>query len=626
MNRIPCLAFGAVAWLIPACGAFAEPAATSPLGDVTITATRTPVAVNDALARTIVIDRQEIEDSGATDVAGVLRQYAGLEVTRLGGPGQPASLFIRGGNSNYTVVLIDGIRVNDGTSGLAPLADISPEMIDHIEVVEGPRATLYGADAIGGVVNIITRKPGPAQLDLAVAGGRFDTASGAAALRGQGKVGGYGWGANVNVQQQHSAGMPTFAGSDFNSPYRNRTLNGRAQIDFGRVQLEARGWDTHGFDAYQNLDFDPATFAFTGFSPASNTFHNQTLAVEARAKLLASWTSSLTMARSATIARQQQPDGGFAPPGFIETKRPEFDWHNVVTLGPHHRMSFGTRVQNERVSSLSFGTGIHESAAQQYGYVQDELAYGRHHGVVGLSYLHNGAFGYRLNWTVEYGFDLFETTRLIASTGSAFHTPTANDRFGFGGNPDLQPEKALNYEVAVRQLLSPRQNVEVRLFRTDVRDLILVRFDSTISDFVAANVNRAQMEGVQLTWRYASPDWDARVAGVYQNARNRTDHTRLLRRARYTGSASVDRRWRAINIGAGVQAAGDRADVGAIDGLPALDGGYALFDVHVGVRVNRNLKLQVSAENILNHRYETAHGFNQPRSSVFATARYELPL
>ncbi len=624
MNRIPRAAAVAVFCLALPFGAAAQSAA--PLNDVTVTATRTPVALNDALAQTLVIDRQEIEDSGATDVAGVLRRYTGLEVTRLGGPGQPASLFIRGGNSNYTVVLVDGVRVSDGTSGLAPLADISPEMVDHIEVVEGPRATLYGSDAIGGVINIITRQPGPAQLDLAVAGGRFDTASGAAALRGQGTVGGHAWGANANIQQQHSAGIPTFAGSDFNSPYRNRTLNGRAQIALGRVQLEARAWDTHGFNAYQTLDFDPSTFAFTGFSPAANTFHNQVLAVEARTKLLENWTSSLTAARSITISRQQQPDGGFAPPGFIETKRPEFDWHNVLTLGTHHRVSFGTRVYNERVSSLSFGTGIHENTVQQYGYLQDEVDVGRHHLVAGLNYLHNGAFGYRLNWTAEYGFDLFEKTRLIASTGSAFHTPTANDRFGFGGNPRLQPEKALNYEVAIRQLLTPGQSVELRLFRTDVRDLILVQFDNSISSFVASNVNRAQMEGMQLTWRYASADWDARVGGIYQNARNRTDHTRLLRRARYTGSASIDRRWKALNVGAGVQGSGNRADVGAIDGLPARDGGYALFNLHAGLQVNPNLKLQVYAENILNHRYETANGFNQPRSTVFATARYALPL
>lgn len=610
-------AFVTASVIVPAVGFAAAPdQQVAALDPVTVTATRTPVLESDALAPTIVIDRAEIERSQATDVAGILNRYAGLEVTRLGGPGQPASLFIRGGNSNYTVVLIDGVRINDATSGLAPLADISPEMIQRIEVIEGPRAALYGADAIGGVVNIITRQPGPAQLDASLGGGSYNTVSGGAVLRDRGSVGGHAWGAVFDAQQQHSGGFPVYAGSSDASAYRNRTLNGRGTLDLGGVKLQVRGWDASGNTQYQNLGFAPPSFSFSGFSPVAEDFHHQILALEARSQLTSNWYSSLTFSRSLDQLEQNQSDD------FLRTIRPELDWHNVVTVDAHNRVSLGVRANRERVDALSFGSVIHEAKDNDYGYLQDELTYGRHHGVLAVNYLHDGAFGERFDWSAEYGYDLFPHTRLIATAGTAFHTPTANDRFGFGGNPDLKPEKARNYELAVRQQIGAHQQAELRLFRTDVRDLI--QYVGALNQ--VRNVDSARSDGVQISWRYADADWDAHVNAIWQNPRDRSQHKRLLRRARLIGSAQVNRHLGRFEIGAGVYSSTQRADVGGISGAPTTDGGYAVFDLTAGVRLTPRLRLNARLENAFNHQYQTANGFNQPGSAVYATLRYSMPL
>jgi vitamin B12 transporter len=592
------------------------PATPNMLDPVIVTATRTPVAASDAFAATIVIDRQQIERTQATDVADILSRQAGIEIGRSGGPGQPASLFVRGGNSNYTLLLIDGVRVNEGALGLAAFNNVAPEMIERIEVVEGPRSALYGADAIGGVINLITRQPGPTQLDANLGGGAYGTLQGGAAIRTQGQLDGHDYGFAFGAQQQRSDGLPTFVGSDDDRSFRNRTLNGRASLELGGVHLEARGWDAGGNTQYSNATFD-SNFNFTGFAPLDHDFHNQTLALEASTQLLSNWLSQLTLSRGEDHLSENQSSD------YVRTIRPGADWHNVVELGEHNRLSFGALGYRERVDASSFGSAINESRSNAYGYLQDELHYGAHHALAAVSYLHDSHFGERFNWNTEYGYQLFSTTRLIAMAGTAFHAPTADDRFvGFGGNPDLKPEKAFNYEFAARQQLDAAQQVELRLFRSDVRDLIVF----VPPNFTATNVQHTRSDGVQLGWNYSDADWTAHANGIWQDPRNRDTHTQLLRRARLGASADVVRRLGRFDLGAALRTQSQRADSDAISFAPTTDGGYALFDLSAGARLTRELRLDVRVDNVLNHHYESVAGYNQPGAAAYATLRYSLPL
>jgi len=584
------------------------------LDPVIVTATRTPVAISDAFAATIVIDRQQIERSQATDVADILSREAGIEIGRSGGPGQQASLFIRGGNSNYTLVLLDGVRINEGALGLPAVNNVAPEMIERIEVVEGPRAALYGADAIGGVINIITRKPGPTEIDANLGGGAYDTVQGGAAFRTQGQLQGHNYGFTFGAQQQRSDGLPTFVGSDDDRSFRNRTLNGRAAVELGGVQLEARGWDAGGNTQYSNAIFDPN---FNGFAPLDHDFHNQTLALEASTHLLSNWLSQLTLSRGEDHLSENQSSD------YVRTIRPGADWHNVVELDGHNRLSFGALGYRERVDASSFGSAINETRSNEYGYLQDELNYGAHHALAAVSYLHDSHFGERFNWNTEYGYQLFARTRLIAMAGTAFHAPTADDRFvGFGGNPDLKPEKALTYEFAARQQIGTAQQLELRLFRSDIRDLIVF----VPPNFTATNVQHTRSDGLQLAWSYNDSNWSAHANGIWQNPRNRDTDTQLARRARLNASADVVRKLGRYELGAALRTQSQRPDSDAISFTPTTDGGYAVFDLSAGARLTRELRLDVRVDNVLNHHYETVAGYNQPGAAAYATLRYSLPL
>jgi len=606
--------------LAPAFAFAADPVASSStdadLQGVVVTATRTPVTQADSLAQTILIDRSEIERSQATDVAQILQQYAGLDVSRTGGPGQPASLFIRGGNSNYTLVLIDGVRVNDGSDGAAALANVTPEMIERIEVVEGPRSSLYGSDAVGGVINIITRRPGPAQLDASVSGGSFGTTQGGAAFRDAGTVDGHPWGVALGAQQQYVGGFPTYNGGDLDANYRNRTLNGTANIQLGGIKLEARAWNANGYVKYLNPNYD-SNFNFDGtFSPADENFLNSIYALQASTHFTDNWASDLTLSRGEDDLHQRQAAD------FVRTIRPQADWHNVLGLDEHNRLSFGAIASREHVDALSFGNVIDQAVDNDYAYLQDELNYWRNHAVLAVNYTHDSTFGERFNWNAEYGFDLTGSTKLIAAAGSAFRAPTANDRYGFGGNPDLQPEKARNYELGLKQQFGTHQAVDLRLFRTDVRDLI----EALAPLYTAFNVADSRSDGVQLNWNYADENWTARVGGIAQNPRNLDTDSVLLRRARLSANALLQRHIGRYDIGANFYTSGRRQDVGGVSGAPITDGGYGLLGLNAGVRLTRDLRFELRGDNVLNHHYYTANGYNQAGSAVYATLRYALPL
>ena len=157
-----------------------------PLGETMVTATRTETPVSDVLAPVILINRDDLARSLAPDISALLQFHAGIDIARNGGPGQTTSVFIRGTDSNHATVLVDGVRINPGTIGGAQIQNVSPDVVDRIEIVKGPRSTLYGTDAIGGVINIITRRYPTSGFDASVGYGRYDTreASFSAGFRG----------------------------------------------------------------------------------------------------------------------------------------------------------------------------------------------------------------------------------------------------------------------------------------------------------------------------------------------------------------------------------------------------------------------------------------------------------
>lgn len=596
------------------------------LDPVVVTATRTPERQSQTLASTIVIDRREIEQMQPNDLADLLRFNAGIDIARTGGPGQTASVFIRGGESNHTLVLIDGVRVNPGTSGGAALQNLSPDLIERIEIVKGPRSTLYGSDAIAGVINVITRRPTPQEkINASVGGGRYGTVDEAASYANS--VGRYGFVAQT--EQQRSDGLPTCVGAADRAKFRNNTVTLKGTADFETVDVEARAWNAQGKTDY--LDFCGPF----GENPTSQEFRNQVLALAATTHLLPIWDSTLTLSRGEDRIRQYAGDLAATPvqADFVRTLRPGLDWQNTVRLDSDFRLVAGAEGYQERVDALSFGSRIDQNTESYRGYLQGQFDQGRHHALLAGSALHHSAFGTRGTYNAEYGFDVLidaaYRTTLLASTGTGFRAPDATDRYGFGGNPDLRPERARNYEAGIRTLFGRNQSVELRAFRNTVTDLISVQFDPSNDPTVdfgyrAVNVDRARNEGLELSYVYTDARWSGRLSGIAQNPVDRSTGTLLNRRARNTVSASLTRQLGRFFVGVDTLATSRRNDVDAISGATTTDGGYVLVNLDAGVRLDRRWQLALRLENALDRDYALASGYSTMGSALYGTLRLAL--
>ncbi|MCC6302951.1 MAG: TonB-dependent receptor [Gammaproteobacteria bacterium] len=556
---------------------------------VIVSATRTAQIADEALAPVIVITREEIERSQATDVADLLRFHAGMDIGRNGGPGQPTSLFLRGTDSNHTLVLIDGVRMNPGTIGGAAINNLNPALIERIEVVKGPRSTLYGSDAIGGVINIITRgAPQGARLEATVGTGSFGTRElgGAATYRdGDRRIG-------LEIAGQDTDGYAPRSDSDLESGYDNTSVKAFAGARLGAVDAELSHFQAGGKVEY--LDFF--------LTPIDQDYENAVTALDLRAEPAAGWASHLQLSRAIDEIDQNQSAD------YAHTERLTLDWQNDVQLGEAQLLTAGLQLSREDVAALSFGTLFDESTDVNALYLQDAIEHGAHRWLLAARHTDHETFGGNTTWDLEYGYQLSDATRLTAAAGTAFRAPDGTDRFGFGGNPDLDPEEARNLELGLHHTLTPRQIVTLSAFQNDIDDLI--EFDFGTSQMI--NVGEARIRGVEAGYRFTGEHWRARVEAIAQDPENTLTGDPLPRRARHslTSSASYDiGRYR---LGADLLLTGERKDSDFTD---TVMGGYGLMNLTAAVRLGAQWTLRGRVENLFDKEYVIADGYNTAERS-----------
>ena len=589
--------------------ALASGAATSeaPLQPtVVVTATRVPVPVTEVLAPVVVIDRATIERSVASDAADLLRFHAGMELARTGGPGQPAAVFIRGAESNHTLVLVDGVRINPGTIGQPALQNLTPDMIERIEIVKGPRSALWGTDAIGGVVNVVTRRGSRDGWVAEVGYGDYDTRK--AALNG-----GFGLGTDAaldfGVSWLDSDGFPTRTTDDVDRGYDNLSANLQLRADLGPAEVALRHWQATGTAEYSDFFL----------TPVDQDYVTATTAAELRVPFDARGVARVAVSHlDDEIDQNQSTD-------HLQTKRDtveaQYDW----TAGGHHALGVGASYFTEDADSVSFGAPMRAETDSTGLYVQDRITHGPHLALLALGYTDHETAGSAVTWNAEYGLEFNQgRTRGFVLAGSGFRAPDATDRYGYGGNPDLEPERSRNYEIGLRHELTARQSVELSAFRTDIDDLIeFVVTDFATFEGVNRNVAEARTRGVEAGWRYDGERWQARVGAIYQEPRNLTEDINLYRRAEESLTAAVTRAFGPVLLGLDVLATGERTDVGFPQ--PVTLDSYVLANLTAQWQATPRLTLLARVENLLDEDYELASTYNTPGRGVYVTLRYTPP-
>lgn len=590
-----------VAWLVAAGFVSAEPVeAPAEFSPIVITANRIPIPLERVTTPVIIINREDIALSQAQDLAELLRFHAGLDFGRNGGPGQNTGLFLRGTESNHTLVLVDGVEINPATLGGAAIQNLRPDLIERVEIVKGPRSALWGSAAIGGVVNVITRKAGDGLHGSVSAGvGPEDTRI----ASGQAHLGNEHTSLLLGLSNLDTDGFPTRSDSELPSAHHNTTAQLKMTTRTGGARLSGSYWEARGNTEY--LDFFLA--------PVEQDYRNSVAAVELAGSPGARWDVALLISSARDEIEQLNSDD------YVTTRRVSADLQNTFAVNGRQTLLAGIEVSEEQTESLSFGSFFADTTRSTELFLSNAWQVGRHNLLLAARQTRHEGFGTAFTWNLEHGLGLGPATRITAGLGTGFRAPDSTDRFGFGGNPDLRAERSRNAEFGIVQQLSERSRLSVSLYQHKITDLIEFVFDPVNFEGGNVNVGRARIRGLDLAWDATQGAWRWHLGLVLQNPENLLDGSTLSRRARRSLSARIAREFSWGQLGSELLASGERRDSPFSDTTNA---GFVLANLTGQVRLGSQLDLNLRLENLLDSQYQTAAGFNSPGRGLYLALTY----
>ena len=579
-----------------------------------VTASRLEQPLDQTPASVTVIRRADIERAQVRNVEELLAGVEGIAVVGGGGLGKVTSVFVRGAESDHTLWLVDGVRIGSVTTGTPSLQDLPIDTIERIEIVRGPRSSLYGADAIGGVVQVFTRRGRDATPSLRLTGGSNGTRQGAASLG----FGGDAFWVDLQASHLQTDGINACRGLPFPSgggcfisepdrdPYRNTSGNVRAGWRVS-PSLEVQGFvqRTEG-----RGDFD-------GSFVNESEVVNQVAGLEVAGQFADRWRSKLTAGRSWDAITSFRNG---AQRSVFDTRRDSATWQNDVPVGAHGQLLLGVDWLQDRVSSST--RFVEDSRWNRAGFAQYQVAVGRHEFGVSARLDDNEQFGSNATGSVSWGLGLADALHVYASAGTAFKAPSFNELYfpGFG-NARLDPEKAKSIEFGVKQTAAWGRWT-LAAFGSEVDDLIA--FDS--ATFLPQNISRARLAGVEGSLRLQYAGWRVEQTLTWLDAEDRsagaTRGRELPRRPALSGRSKLgwsDERW---DLGVSAQFAGRRYD--DLANRQAL-GSYAVVDLTGGWRLSASTELQLRLANLFDRQYETAYLYPSLGREAFVTVRYRAP-
>lgn len=591
--------------------------------DVVVTASRIPQSRDSLIADVSVIERDEIERAGMSTLIELLRTQPGIEIESNGGPGATANVHLRGTSSQSVVVLVDGMRMGSATNGTTAFHQITPEQIDHIEIVRGPNSSLYGYDAIGGVIQIFTRQgSGKPRASAYLGYGSNNTRDAAASFNGAVDNTRFA----LNISSLATDGISTL-----------RTNSGRDADDDAYRNLSASGHISHTladghdiglqfFRSDGHNNFDSRNFA------AWQDMKQHSFAITSNNKLTEAWLSHLKLGESMDDLLSV---GNFGT-SRIRTYQRQYSWQNDFTLPLGLLTLAYERLQDHVVSNTAYSQTRRSNNGWLANYVLEQGPHAFH---MGLRRDDNSQFGQHDTGNIGYGYRLNQFWRVTGSVGTAYRAPTFNDLywpyqdFGFGysyqGNPDLKPETSRNKELSVT-FDQGHHRLSATVFHNKI-DNLLVCCQGLAADY-PANIGSATIRGLTLAYEGWFSNYHLRANADLQDPQNDDTGKQLVRRAHRHGSLWLGQTLGNLELGGEVIASGKRYN-DAANAIPLA--GYALVNLTANYRLNEDWSLTARADNVFNREYAlattastfspTSPDYATPGASLFVGLRWQQP-
>jgi len=589
--------------------------AQSPLDPIVVTGTREPQRLDRSTADIVRIDYETIRDSSADSVEDLLRRVAGLQLTRSGGPGQSSGYFLRGAGTSGTVVLIDGVKIGAATAGQVEFESLSLAQIDHIEVLRGPASSLYGADAVGGVIQIFTRRgeAGPRIVGNAAVGG-YDSLQ--ADVGVSGAQGGFDYAATIGRDRTRgvSAIRPNDQFGNFNPDADgfSRTF-GNARLGYTLAPGHRIGIDVIGSRLnaqYDSAEFNPPDFIADPSPDFRNRLNTSVIAIGYRGQVSALWTTTLQTSKNV----DDSTSGGMTTSRF-RTERQQATWQNALQLASDQQLVLAYEHLRERVSGDVFSDQPKRSNNAVLGVYTG--GFGPTQLEASLRYDDNSVYGSNTTGNLGASYEVSPGLRLRARAGTSFRAPTFNDLFfpGFS-NPNLQPERGASVEVGVTWQ-SATTTASATVYRNRVTNLIV----SDSNCFCGTNVGRARLQGLDVNVAQRWGNLNLRVTIDLLDATNADSGARLNRRARHQESLIADYDIGAWTVGGSVVDVGARPD--GPEGTTFMLGGYGLVDLRGTWRFRPQWRLEAKLLNALDHRVESVRDYQGLGRQAWLGIRYD---
>jgi vitamin B12 transporter len=616
-SRHLCLLLFAIGAVVSAQPGFAQTQGSAKGQRVVVTATRVPTDPARVASSTTVITAEEIERRQFRSMPELLQAVPGLAVVQSGGPGQLTSVFSRGTESNHTLVLINGVEAADPSSNTTfQIEHLLVGDIERVEIIRGPQSVLYGSDAIGAVVNIITKRgAGAPSVVGKIEGGSFGTISGNAGVSGaQGPLD-YALSAN----RFHTDGISSFSdrvGGGEDDAYDN--IGASADLGYTPNELVT----LRGFAKLLSADVE-----FDEFGNETGP-HIDTREAFGRAEAELNLLEGLwvpTLGLSGMHVNRETKEAVFGGE-FIGTKI-KLDLQNDFYVTDQHTITLGGESEWDHGEADSPFQVFDEDLRNQAVFVQDQFAFwDRLFGTVGARLDHHSEFGSEVTWRIAPAYLIQETgTKLKASYGTGFKAPSLEDLFGGDGaftigNPDLEPEKSRGWDAGFEQsLFDDRVSFGSTYFRNEIEDLIAVNF-SLPAPVQPENVSEAETWGIESFIAVMPVDnVTLRLDHTWLKTRDQDQNADLLRRPEHKVNLDVAYRpIESITVSFDVLYVGRREDFDFLTGTRVREDPYTIVSLAGSWQARNNLRLFGRVENLLDKEYEDPNGFGRPGIGFFA--------
>jgi vitamin B12 transporter len=570
--------------LSPLSIAVAQESTGATMDPIVVTATLGPKTVGESLASVTVIDEEDIRSKAPADFADLLRGQPGINVVGNGSFGKSTSVFTRGVQNAGTVFLIDGVKLHSATGGGASWQYVPTDLIQRVEVVRGPRSSLYGADAMGGVVQAFSLDPEQGQRGWIEAGaGNFDTQKVSAG--GSGSVGNTTF--SLSGLHKESDGTAIIEDGD-DKGFRSTAGLGRIvhQLDNGG-KASVMLLQSEGNTEYEggNIDYLIRTVGFGLMTPLTD-----------------SWKMGIQFAESRDETESFTNFGD----SIYNTRLRQARWKNTFSFNVHELVVGAERQQDEVSSSQNYSETSRTNTAV---FSQLRLNFGPADAQLSLRGDDNEAYGTNNTGGLALGYKFDRSHRVRASYGTAFRAPTFNDlywplSFNYQGNPDLEPETSDSYELGV----SGNYQVwfwDLAVYQMDIENLISSGQIGTVDTRV--NVDDARIRGAELGGGYVHDGWRAAVALTYMDPEDRNTKNQLARRTKQTARFDLDKTINNVVLGGSVIVEGGRFDDAANTEQLA---GFGTLDIRAGWNFSSNWSTRLTLVNALDKEYSTAERFD----------------